>query len=439
MKKLFLRTGLFAGLAMSTIALASCGGSSEVEVKDVDGNSYKISATEDSEAVTKAMVLVANNASKKETKQYAFSVDANAKANITLSAQGITGNIAADAKAFLGLTIGKDDYKAYEMGEEGYAEADITEATAAVKKGLGFLATAEGNVKFSKMSLDEKHEAFKDATAEEIKEQKDHVAKLDGKGANIKARAFLNDGTVYVEADGKAAKELSDTEEDSVLAYHAKGDLPLDDVSPLISTALHDFKTKSYKEFLEQYSALASDYLPVQIPAEAAELEITSNFFESEEYQKIVKVVKELGVKISSINGTNVTFAVDITGNEVKAAVQSINAAAVLALPAELKTDKTILSASVTLDAVKGLVRQVKVSSEAVDVLGPVAVSVVQSVIQSMFSGNRLQMAVPANANLFDSISGSFSFEANFKYDGDVKVAATPNNSLTYEDLDFTD
>ena len=90
MKKLFLRTGLFAGLAMSTIALASCGGSNEVELKDVDGNSYKISATEDSEAVTKAMVLVANNASKKETKQYAFSVDANAKANITLSAQGIT-------------------------------------------------------------------------------------------------------------------------------------------------------------------------------------------------------------------------------------------------------------------------------------------------------------------------------------------------------------
>ena len=55
MKKVFMSAFALSSLALSTFALASCGGSKEAEVKDLDGNSYKIAATEDSEAVSKAL------------------------------------------------------------------------------------------------------------------------------------------------------------------------------------------------------------------------------------------------------------------------------------------------------------------------------------------------------------------------------------------------
>ena len=440
MKKLFLRTGLFAGLAMSTIALASCGGSNEVQLKDADGNTYKVAVTEDSDTVSKAMVLAAANATKGEQKQYAFSVDASVDAKITLEMEGIKGTITAGAKAFVGASIGKDAYKAYEMGEEGYAEADFTEATAALKKGLGFLATADANVKFSDVAVNEKSEVWADAPAEALAETKTRVAGYNGKGATAKVRAFLNDGTFYAErCIGRfAAKELADTEKDAEYNYYGKTALPLDEMSPMLATALHDFQTKSYSEFLEAYLPMLSDMgLPVQLPEELPTFEVNKAFFESDNYETITKVVKALGVKISAINGSNVTFAVDITGNEVKEAVKAVSPAAVLMLPADLATDKTILSVSVTMNAVKGLVSQVKVSTEAVDVLASVVYQAVEMVISNMFGVKAMvnHLAVEKSATPWDSLSGTFKFEANFKYDADVKVAATPNSNLTYEEM----
>lgn len=440
MKKLFLRTGLFAGLAMSTIALASCGGSNEVQLQDADGNTYKVAVTEDSDTVSKAMVLAAANATKGEEKQYAFSVDASVDAKITLEMEGIKGTVTAGAKAFVGASIGKDAYKAYEMGEEGYAEADFTEATAALKKGLGFLATAEGNVKFSDLAVNEKAEVWTDASAEALAETKARVAGYNGKGANAKVRAFLNDGTFYAEVEAKAAKELTDTEEDSEYNYYGKAALPLDEMSPMMATALHDFQTKSYSEFLEAYLPMLSDMgLPVELPEELPTFEVNKAFFESDDYETLTKIVKALGVKISAINGSNVTFAVDITGNEVKEAVKAVNPALVLMLPADLSTDKTILSVSVTMNAVKGLVSQVKVSTEAVDVIASVAYQVAEMVISNMF-GNQVKamvnhLAVEKSETPWDSLSGTFKFEANFKYDADVKVAATPNSAYTYVEM----
>ena len=56
MKKIFLRTGALAGLAVSALALASCG-SSEVEVKDAAkqaGEELKQAAKDKAEEVTNA-------------------------------------------------------------------------------------------------------------------------------------------------------------------------------------------------------------------------------------------------------------------------------------------------------------------------------------------------------------------------------------------------
>lgn len=437
MKKMFLRTGAFAGLAFSALALASCGGSSEVEVKDAQGNTVKISQTEDSEAVTKALVVVAQNGMTKTEKNYAFSIDAKVDANINVSLQGITGNIAANASAYLGATLGNKTYKAYTPTEEGYAEADNTEAAAFLKQNLGVLASLDGSVKFSNVTVDEKYEGFANYSKEMLDAVKDSVSGYNNKTATAKARAFLYDGAFYVELDANAPKEMANAKEDLTLNYYGKAALPLDDMAAMISTALSDYQTLSYDELIEKYSSMLENF-GVSLPAmPMGSFSIPENFFTSEDYTKTVNAIKELGVKISAVENNNVTFSVDLTINKVLNAAKSyLGEEAVTAIVSTLglddvNKDTTFLSLSISYDVVKNVVTQVKASSQALDTIATLvnAVAKVISMMQGSMSGTAL---IPEGA-----LTGNFSFEANFKFDGDVSFTATPNNSYEYVDLDL--
>ena len=446
MKKVFMSTFALSSLALSTFALASCGVSHEVEVKDSKGNTYIIVATEDSEAVTKAAVLLEQNAIN-QNKNYAVSIDANVDANVDFSMMGLKGTAVAKAKAYLGATIGTQKYKTYwksvKMVDnnwnhriESYSDNDIAEAEEFLKQNLGFLASFDANVEFSNFSVDEESAYFDNYSQEEIQSFKEKYTKLNNKSADAKGRAFLYDGEYYEEIDTFVPKELIQTEEDAKKSVYSKSKY----TAPDISNKLRNIQTASYEQLIEKYTyGLTVLDFPVSSILKEMFI-IPDDFLTSEDYQKAVDVVKALGIKISSVNDNNVTFTVDIALNKVLEVLKpSLGETQVNALLPSLGLDKinkdtTFLSLSVTYDAVKNTVTQVKLSSEALDSLGSI-VSVVIKYASMMTDSSSIGMA----SMPFESLSGNFTFEANFKVDGDVSFNATPDANKTYVDMGLSD
>lgn len=438
MKKIFLRTGALAGLAVSALALASCG-SSEVEVKDLDGNSYKIAATEDSEAVSKAIVLAANSSTQEtEGKFYAFGAEAKINANVTVESDGIKGTIVANASASAGATMGKATYAAYTPDEDGaYKEADVKAATDLLKKNLGALVTAHGEAQFKNFSVDVNNKAFADYTAEEKEEVKNKFKAVDGKTAKADVKAFLyNDGYAYGELNATLPKEIAqlsteDTAEEAKMEQYVKAAVPFDEISPIVSTALNTYQTKTFADFITYAKENIPGFEGINLP----ELpKFDAKFYESNEYKALVDVVKELGVKVSNVSNGNVTFEVEVTEPEVKAAAEKVDpkSAAIIALL--FSGDKSLFKASVTVDMAHGRLVSVNVSTEALDKIVTIAAYAVSSVVSGIISGiTGSESSTPSLPTLpFQKLEGTLSFELNFKYDGDVNVSATPNSSKTY-------
>jgi hypothetical protein len=159
-----------------------------------------------------------------------------------------------------------------------------------------------------------------------------------------------------------------------------------------------------------------------------------AKFYESNEYKALVDVVKELGVKVSNVSNGNVTFEVDVTEPEVKAAAEKVDpkSAAVIALL--FSGDKSLFKASVTVDMAHGRLVSVNVSTEALDKIVTIAAYAVSSVVSGIISGiTGSESSTPSLPTLpFQKLEGTLSFELNFKYDGDVNVSATPDSSKTY-------
>jgi hypothetical protein len=266
---------------------------------------------------------------------------------------------------------------------------------------------------------------------------KESVSGYNNKTATAKARAFLYDGAFYVELDANAPKEMANAKEDLDLNYYGKMALPLDDMAAMVSTALSDYQTLSYAEFIEKYSSML-EMFNISLPTmPMGSLSIPDDFFTGEDYTKVVNAVKALGVKISSVNNNNVTFSVDLTVNKLLEAAKSyLGEEAVTAMVSTLgldnvNKDTTFLSLPISYDVVKNVVTQVKASSQAVDVIATL-VNVVANVISMMQGSTGGTALIPEGA-----LTGNFSFEANFKVDGDVSFTAAPNSSYEYADLDL--
>ena len=437
MKKIFFRAGALTGLAVSALVLASCG-SSEVEVKDLDGNSYKIAATEDSEAVSKAIVLAANSSTQEtEGKFYAIGLDAKVNGNVTVEANGMTGTVVANASASAGASIGKATYAAYKANEDGaYAEADVKAATDLLKKNLGALVTAHGDAEFKNFSVDVTNKAYANYTDEEKEAIKNKFKAVDGKKASADAKAFLyNDGYAYAEVKANLPEEIAQlsgegTETKTNIEQYIKTAIPYDSMAPVISTALNVYQTKTLADFVTYAKENIPGFESINLP----ELpKFDAKFYESNEYKTLIEVVKALGVKVSNVSNGNVTFEVEVTEPEVKEAINKISPAIATVIGQLFSGDKTLFKASVTIDMAHGRFVSVNVSTDALDKIATVASYLVSSIVSGIVSGITGNESAPSMPTLpFDKLEGTLSFELNFKYDGDVNVSATPDSSKTY-------
>jgi hypothetical protein len=232
---------------------------------------------------------------------------------------------------------------------------------------------------------------------------------------------------------------MANAKEDLDLNYYGKMALPLDDMAAMVSTALSDYQTLSYAEFIEKYSSML-EMFNISFPTiPMGSLSIPDEFFTREDYTKVVNAVKALGVKISSVNNNNVTFSVDLTVNKLLEAAKSYLGEEAVRRTAMVSTlgldnvnkDTTFLSLPISYDVVKNVVTQVKASSQPVDVIATL-VNVVANVISMMQGSTGGTALIPEGA-----LTGNFSFEANFKVDGDVSFTAAPNSSYEYADLDL--
>lgn len=432
MKKVFFRTGALAGLAVSVLALASCG-SSEVDVKDLDGNSYKIAATEDSEAVSKAIVLAANSSAQEtEGKLYAVGVDAKVNGNVTVEANGVTGTIVANANASAGASIGTATYAAYTPNEDGsYASADVKAATDLLKQNLGALVTAHGDVQFKNFGVDTTNKAFADLTDEEIKAIQDSVKAVDGKAVSADVKAFLyNDGYAYGEVNAKIPEEIAQlisSETQTNIEKYIKSAIPYDDMAPVVSTALNAYQTKSLADFVTYAKENIPGFEDFDLP-EMPKFDAT--FYESDEYKTLVDVVEALGVKVSNVSNSNVTFEVEVTEPEVKEVAKKLAPEFSAAIGLVFSGEKTLFKASVTVDVVHGRFVSVHVSTDALDKIYTLASVVSSGLGSGIIGGFATAPEIPTLP--FEEVEGSLSFELNFKYDGDVNVSATPDSSKTY-------
>jgi hypothetical protein len=436
MKKAFMSVFAFSGLALSAFALASCGDAKEVEIKDLNGETYKISQTEDAQSVSKAMVLAVNQVvSSKTDKIYAIGLDASINGDITASSYGITGSVKSNNTISAGVSIGTKTYR--DWTEEGVGDYDYNQE---LKDNLSFYLSASSNSHCTSMTIDKYDDSFKNFTEEELESANKVISALNGKDLTANYRMYSNGGYIYGEMDAEIPQDFANVftqvgnELEAINHTYVKAPYDFGDSAIQVFQVLNDYQTKSITEFYDTYGTLITGSMGVSFPS----LKFDENYFESKDYQTLVDMVSAIGVKVSNVSNGNVTFEVNVTEKEVVDFVKKLDDSdALLIAKAIFSGEKSLLDASITINVENGRLISFKLSSGALDIVPQMINVLVNVIIGGAFNKDKSVEEILANMSPIPfELSGSISFEVNFKYNGDVKVAENPKSDKTYQDVE---
>lgn len=472
MKKLFLSAGAFAGLAMSALALASCGESKEtvttgstvtttsnptpttteapkeVEVKDLDGKAYTIAPTANVDAVSKALILTSKN-TLAETQEKIYAIEADLALNGNLSVTSLGGfNFKAELNgtAKAGVSIGKHKY-ARLTGDEVLTEAEYKKLQDEFFENFQLLAEADGSIKFTEMSIDEKFERFAELDKDVLAKDKEIIARVAGQSATARAKAFIYEGYGYTEVDAEAPKELVSYSLNDGNYYEAwvnyfhkyeKTNIQtMGSSSAMVTDLFGDYQELSLAGFVEENAdmfnrALDGMGLPLSISSLAPVFEfsnIDATFFDSDAYKMVKTVVETLGVSVSDVKDGVVTFAVEINEEEIPALAKKLNVAEMVGvdnldaiLSALFSSEKSLLGVSVSIDAATGRFTNVTLTLD--------------NIARIVTLLNAARTSLPRTISMYvpEEASGSLKLALDLKYNDDVNLTATPNPALTYVD-----
>lgn len=268
MKKIFLRGGALAGLAMATVVLASCNGNdaptttqtnvppttettssthvveTEHEMTGIDGKTFKVSKTKDSALVTKALIASAlQEAAVKENKFYAVGADAafTYDLNFNYNSGAFEADVKGGATAAANFTIGKDAYVNYMPKQETpvtpepapavqsvrnllFGEAETTTTTGEaelsdeekaqiaaykqIKENLAASITTSANAKISNVKAYPSKLTNEKLSEAQIKSLTELFASLNDKEYSATASAFLYQSDLYAQYDYTYPEEV---------------------------------------------------------------------------------------------------------------------------------------------------------------------------------------------------------------------------------------
>ncbi|MDY5982992.1 MAG: hypothetical protein SPJ17_04790 [Anaeroplasma sp.] len=443
MKKNLLKASAFLGLAISAFVLASCGESAEestevvnptttetlpttteemsetVEITDLDGKVFTVSETKDANVVTKALLLSALNGVKSEKNPYAIAFDAALLGSITAKRSAITGTLDANVKASVAASIGDKPYTGFDVTKE-LTEEEINKAILEVNN-IAAVASLKGEVLFSDFVIDEKDPIFtEDPTLlDQVKKQALALAK-DKIDADI--RVFIKENTAYGEFFAHIPDAISSKDE-SDIHYTPKTEGIFNDIAPMVTTALSDYQNSSLINFYNKYVEMMEFDENAKVKLEPIDLSmVNAEFFESEEYQRIVSFVETLGIEISEIKDGVATVSLDITGAKVKNFLKLIGQDSIATVVNPLlPKDESLAKIALTVDLAKARLNHFEISIDEIETIGSVAL-----VVAALY--------MPEDAVLpVDSVKGSISLTIDVKYDADINAVAEPKEGIEYE------
>ena len=308
MKKIILSLGAILGVTATALSLSSCG-DSKATLKDLDGNDLVVEKTKDEEAVSKALVAVANSYSNNAKNIYSIGVDIKNATETNMNYNYTTIESSSEVSGVAKLTIGKNNYVDYKdkILNNTLTDDDIANAKESLKSNIDF--EAELNSKTNSKAV---------VDAEKLKDYyremginvsnislTDQETKID---VDINLKAFLDNGDLYAEADSKSGSVVTSTTNET------KQDIVVKDIFDSIpvaevSTALNTFKSSSLFDMIFEYANVSFD----------TSILTSAEFYDSEAYTMIKAYVKELEIEITNTANNEITFDAKVKGNSFKA------------------------------------------------------------------------------------------------------------------------
>ncbi len=435
MKKLFLSMGAIAGVAVSALTLASCGGNNEAVVTGADGKEVKIVVTDDATEVSKALLAVASSAASNKETYYSVGVDASLDASVKADYMGASFDLSANATASVYGTIGKNNYTDYSAVEEP-TEAQITAAKNAISSNVDLEAKANAEVTLNATFSDEMKSQMGEAATQ-------YEAAFKNQKLTASAAAFTEDNlTMYTEANLEctqgiydfvtmmSGKELIPGAEAQdgkykVDMYYNLGEANIKDEDALqINSLLAAYQTNDLNAVLAMLGVDTSVIAPTTETT-------TVNVYESDEFKALVAGVQMLGVKVSDVKNGDVTFSLDAKGSLLNTAMSIINSKQIvphgdqIAITTAMYNgattttgifdeDTVYASASLKIGAATGLPKNITIGTENI-----------KGIVNAYLGASTSESAEIVK-------SGSINLSLDFKYNDDVKFTKTKTAGKTY-------
>lgn len=435
MKKLFLSMGAIAGVAVSALTLASCGGNNEAVVTGADGKDVKIVVTDDATEVSKALLAVASSAASNKETYYSVGVDASLDASVKADYMGASFDLGANVTASVYGTIGKNNYTDYSAVEEP-TEAQITAAKNAISSNVDLEAKANAEVTLNATFSDEMKSQMGEAATQ-------YEAAFKNQKLTASAAAFTEDNlTMYTEANLECTQGIYDfvtmmsgkelipgaEAEDGkykVDMYYNLGEANIKDEDALqINSLLAAYQTNDLNAVLTMLGVDTSVIAPTTATT-------TVNVYESDEFKALVAGVQMLGVKVSEVKNGDVTFSLDAKGSLLNTAMSIINSKQIVphgdiaittAMFNGVTTTTTGIfdentvyaSASLKIGAATGLPKNITIGTDNI-----------KGIVNAYLGASTSESAEIVK-------SGSINLSLDFKYNDDVKFTKTKTAGKTY-------
>ena len=427
MKKLFLSMGAIAGVAVSALTLASCGGNNEAVVTGADGKEVKIVVTDDATEVSKALLAVASSAASNKETYYSVGVDASLDASVKADYMGASFDLSANATASVYGTIGKNNYTDYSAVEEP-TEAQITAAKNAISSNVDLEAKANAEVTLNATFSDEMKSQMGEAATQ-------YEAAFKNQKLTASAAAFTEDNlTMYTEANLECTQGIYDfvtmmSGKELIPGAEAQdGKYKMDMYYNLGEANIKDEDALQINSLLAAYqtndlnAVLAMLGMDTSIIAPTTET-TTVNVYESDEFKALVAGVQMLGVKVSDVKNGDVTFSLDAKGSLLNTAMSVIKPNQVVAFDGVEETtgifdENTVYaSASLKIGAATGLPKNITIGTENI-----------KGIVNAYLGASTSESVEVVK-------SGSSNLSLDFKYNDDVKFTKTKTAGKTYVDL----